>query len=245
MTCEECSTLLTLERVEVQVSQVSSEAEVPDKTVVRKEPKEMVGDEYKDNEKVLFHNMSELVMPNREPKKAECFVTEKQIVIETEEPIKIPLSKILECDLSYDFSMGYKSGTAQLTFRDDLNNKHELSLIMANIGDFRQQLSQHSRPLLVKKIETESMRREANEWSVGLIIATISPFIGWIILPLLLGFSWWQSSLAVIISIAVASVIYYGLKTVMGRGKLAITVGIIALVVFYGITVFVTIMIGR
>ena len=54
MFCIECGSSLTSEQVERQLSQVSTEAEVPDKTVIEKEPREIVEEEYRDNEKVLY-----------------------------------------------------------------------------------------------------------------------------------------------------------------------------------------------
>ena len=102
--------------------------------------------EYKDNEKVLFKAKGKLSLPHKKPEHVDCFVTEGHVVIEAEEPIKIPASRIKECQITID-SLGLSSssppgsfsGTARLWFLDDENKKHELSLEMAasELGYFK------------------------------------------------------------------------------------------------------------
>ena len=46
--------------------------------------------EYKDSEKVLFKTRGKLTLPGKEPEEADYFITKGHVVIETEEPIKIP-----------------------------------------------------------------------------------------------------------------------------------------------------------
>ena len=102
--------------------------------------------EYKDNEKVLFKAKGKLSLPHKKLEDVECFVTEGHVVIEAEEPIKIPASRIKECQITID-SLGLSSsshpgsfsGTARLWFLDDENKKHELSLEMAarELGYFK------------------------------------------------------------------------------------------------------------
>ncbi len=102
--------------------------------------------EYKDNEKVLFKAKGKLSLPHKKPEHVDCFVTEGHVVIEAEEPIKIPASRIKDCQISID-SLGLTSisgpesfsGTTRLRFLDDENKKHELSLEMAarELGYFK------------------------------------------------------------------------------------------------------------
>ncbi len=141
MVCIECGSSLTSEQVERQLSQVSTEAEVPDKTVIEQEPKEKIEGEYQGNEKVLFKTRGKLTLPSKKPEEADCFVTEGYVVIQAEDPIKIPLS----CIQNFEFRYGevYPSGTAILTFLDDLNKKHKLSLEVDAVIDFKVALAKH------------------------------------------------------------------------------------------------------
>ncbi len=99
--------------------------------------------EYKDNEKVIFKAKGKLSLPHKKLEDVECFVTEGHVVIEAEEPIKIPASRIKDCQITVDSldlsSPGSFSGTARLWFLDDENKKHELSLEMAasEVGYFK------------------------------------------------------------------------------------------------------------
>jgi hypothetical protein len=102
--------------------------------------------EYKDNEKVLFKAKGKLSLPHKKPEHVDCFVTEGHVVIEAEEPIKIPASRIKDCQVNID-SLGLSSishpgslsGTVRLWYLDDENKKHELSLEMAasELGYFK------------------------------------------------------------------------------------------------------------
>ena len=99
--------------------------------------------EYKDNEKVLFKAKGKLSLPHKKLEDVECFVTEGHVVIEAEEPIKIPASRIKDCQIIIDAlglsSTGSFSGTARLQYLDDENKKHALSLEMAgrDLGYFK------------------------------------------------------------------------------------------------------------
>ncbi|GAG95007.1 unnamed protein product, partial [marine sediment metagenome] len=132
MTCAECGAFLTSEQVERQLpqvptAQVPTEAEVQGKTVIEKEFKEGIEDEYRDNEKVLYKTRCRLL--GKKPEEADCFVTEGHVVIETNEPVKIPLSRVQKCDIAAQYpSRFFPTGTATLTFLDDLNKKHKLTL---------------------------------------------------------------------------------------------------------------------
>jgi len=98
----------------------------------------MEENEYKDNEKVLYKTRGKLL--GKKPEEADCFVTQSHVVIEAEEPIKIPVSHIQNFEFSYGT---YPSGTATLTFLDDLNKKHKLSLEMDAVADFKGALAKH------------------------------------------------------------------------------------------------------
>jgi hypothetical protein len=94
--------------------------------------------EYKDNEKVLEKTTVKLKLPQKESEDVECFVTRKQVIIEAEEPIKIPVSQIKDCQVVHNYPSNLASydpvqnpplsGTATLTFFDDLNQKRKLTL---------------------------------------------------------------------------------------------------------------------
>ena len=99
----------------------------------------MEENEHIDNEKVLHKTKAKLKLSHGKPEEVDCLVTESQVVIEAEKPIKIPVSRIRECCTSFST---YKylwtarvreplSGTAVLIFLDDTNKKHSLSLEMA------------------------------------------------------------------------------------------------------------------
>lgn len=103
--------------------------------------------EYKDNEKVVYKTRAKLSLPNKKPEEVDCLVTEGHVVIEAEKPIKIPVSHIQDCRImtqmpSASFSRMVQeplSGTATLTFLDDLNKKRKLSLEMhaGDLYDFK------------------------------------------------------------------------------------------------------------
>ena len=98
----------------------------------------MEENEHIDNGKVLHKTKAKLKLSHGKPEEVNCLVTESQVVIEAEKPIKIPMSRIRECCTSFST---YKylwvarvkeplSGTAVLIFLDDTNKKHSLSLEM-------------------------------------------------------------------------------------------------------------------
>ena len=101
--------------------------------------------EYKNNDKVLFKTKAKLSLPHKKPEEVECYVTRDHVVIEAEDPIKIPLSLIKGCDVFKWSPNAYTpsqeppndvSDTVTLTFQDDLNKKLKLSLKMAALDSF-------------------------------------------------------------------------------------------------------------
>lgn len=50
--------------------------------------------EYKDNEKVLYKTKGKLQLPDNKSEDVDCFVTEGHVVIDAEEPIKIPITHV-------------------------------------------------------------------------------------------------------------------------------------------------------
>jgi len=144
--CIECGAPFGLEQVKRELPQVSTEAEAQVKTEVDKASKEKieeapekrVKDEYRDTEKVLYKTKAKISVPNKESEEVECFITESSLVVEAEEPIKIPLSRIKDCDIARTLPLVPVFPpvqeplfcTATLTFLDDLNKEHKLPLEM-------------------------------------------------------------------------------------------------------------------
>jgi hypothetical protein len=95
-------------------------------------------DEYINDEKVLYKTKGKLWLTHKELEEVECFVTEGHVVIESAEPVKIPVPRIKDCSSSFplsDFSYSARNhqpslGTTTLTFFDELNKKRKLSLEM-------------------------------------------------------------------------------------------------------------------
>ena len=90
--------------------------------------------EYKDNEKVLYKTKAKLSLPHKEPEEVNCFVTEGNLVIEAEEPIKIPLLRIRRHQVAYEtYETPPQTATAELlgsmklTYLDELNQKQKVS----------------------------------------------------------------------------------------------------------------------
>lgn len=54
-------------------------------------------DEYKDNEKVLYKTKCKLRFPHQKTEEVDCLITENNIVIEAEEPIKVPSDRVEDC----------------------------------------------------------------------------------------------------------------------------------------------------
>jgi hypothetical protein len=85
--------------------------------------------EYKENEKVVYKTIGKLSLQHKKPEEVGCLVTQEHVVIEAEQPIKIPLSRIKHCDTAMgSISVSYStlpqeplSGTATLTFLDDFD----------------------------------------------------------------------------------------------------------------------------
>jgi len=94
----------------------------------------MEKNEYIDNEKVLYKTRGNLVppyYPRYNPQEFDCLVTEGHVLIEAEEPIKIPLSRIKDCSASEFTALERFSGRATLItapFLDDLNKESKLTL---------------------------------------------------------------------------------------------------------------------
>lgn len=94
----------------------------------------MQENEYRENEKVLYKTRVKLSLQHKEPEEVECFVTEGHVVIEAKEPIKVPLSRIKDCQVSTEWSPVLPTraqqpltGTMTLTFLDDLEKKRKIS----------------------------------------------------------------------------------------------------------------------
>jgi hypothetical protein len=102
----------------------------------------MKQDEYKDGEKVVYKTKARLSLPHKESQEADCFVTENHVVIEADEQIKIPVSRIKDCNIEYaSVSFAYSTppekplpDTVTLTFLDGQNKRHKLSLDMVAGG---------------------------------------------------------------------------------------------------------------
>lgn len=131
--------------------------------------------EYKDNEKVLDEYKVKL---KDKPEEVDCIVTKSHLVIEAEEPIKLPFSHIVDCDVQYSLpSITYKSqpskppsGTATLTYRDELNKKNKLSLEMSagSLHLFRQSIN---------KQKDKYEPKEKYRYFIIAFFATIGPII--------------------------------------------------------------------
>ena len=140
MVCIECGAPLASEQLKTQLSHVSAEVEVQVKSTIEKEPEERIGDEYRDNEKVLYKTRGKLSLSHNKPEEVDCIVTGNHVVIEAGEPLKIPLPRVIGCQVDttipdYSSYRPYSTqtqestpGTATLTFLDDQNSKHELLL---------------------------------------------------------------------------------------------------------------------
>jgi len=96
--------------------------------------------EYIDNERVLYKMRGKSSLYGKE---ADCLVTENHVVIEGEEPTeKIPLSCIKHCRDATDYqSITFYPGSKelmsniQLTFLNDQNQMHKLSLYFKGAGE--------------------------------------------------------------------------------------------------------------
>ena len=84
-------------------------------------------------EKVLFKTRGIVTLSSRELREADYFVTEGNVVIEAEETIKIPLSHIQNLKLSEGGVFLLRS-TVLLTFLDEKNKKHNISLEMDTVA---------------------------------------------------------------------------------------------------------------
>jgi hypothetical protein len=102
---------------------------------LEKAPEDKVEDEYRDNEKVRYKTKVKLSSSSRVSQEDNCFVTENHVLIEDDEPIRIPLSQIKDCRVSID--IGYMvsdplkeepwTGKMELAYLDDLKKKRRMS----------------------------------------------------------------------------------------------------------------------
>jgi uncharacterized RDD family membrane protein YckC len=92
----------------------------------------MEGNEVKDNEKVLCKARSKLSLPHKKHEEADCIVTQNHLVIETEQPTRIPLYRIEDYRIHAHTIEDFSHSTVALRYFDDLNQKQRLSLEMAN-----------------------------------------------------------------------------------------------------------------
>jgi len=91
--------------------------------------------EYRDNEKVLYRTKVKLSIPKKEDEEVDCLVTEGHVFIEAGESIEIPLLRIKDMFVHFNASSYLSVETREhlasgvtLTFLDDSNKKHRLSL---------------------------------------------------------------------------------------------------------------------
>jgi hypothetical protein len=54
----------------------------------------MVENEYKNGEKVLYKTKCKLMLPDKDPEEAECFVSETHLFIDAKEAMKFPIWRI-------------------------------------------------------------------------------------------------------------------------------------------------------
>lgn len=95
---------------------------------------------------VLDKPKGKVTPSDKVPEGANCLLTENELVIETDPPIRIPVARIRDCQVIYehlaapDYVLASKQPTAQplgtlrLKYVDELDQKHRLSLKMAE-GD--------------------------------------------------------------------------------------------------------------
>ena len=113
--------------------------------------------EYRDNEQVLYRTTVKLKLPHKTPEEVNCFVTEDHVLIEAEEPIKIPLSLIQDISVyAYpsDQAQEPSYGTATLTFLDDQNKKRKLSLetTAGSLAYFKETINETIRKQMAKPV---------------------------------------------------------------------------------------------
>ena len=88
-----------------------------------------------DNEKVLYKTWCKLNRGHNKVEKADCLVTQGNVIIETSEPIKIPISHIKDCSIAGEccvplsYIIGGKEpfcSTVTLSFLDDSDKRHQI-----------------------------------------------------------------------------------------------------------------------
>lgn len=93
--------------------------------------------EYRDNEQVLYKITLKLKLQDKEPCDVECLVTRKHLIIDGEEPIKIPRNQVKDLGVPVSslelLSPGQKyqelhTVSATLTYLDNENNKKKIFL---------------------------------------------------------------------------------------------------------------------
>ena len=136
--------------------------------------------QYKNSEKVLE---TYIVKLNDKSEELECIITESHLVIEAEDAIRIPFSRIYDCDIYYPMvsDIGYSSsqpsesllGTATLKYLDEVNKEKKLTLQMSagSLSLFRQtlyrQMDKYEDPV------TEKYRDKKKDSELALVGATI------------------------------------------------------------------------
>jgi len=101
----------------------------------------MMEDNKYNTEKVLYKTKSKIILPDKKTEETDCFITENHVVIESDEPIKIPLSCIETCRITHSVpAVPYSTqvqkpvepmlDTITLIFFDELRKKHKLSIEM-------------------------------------------------------------------------------------------------------------------
>ena len=180
----------------------------------------MEDNEFIDSEKVLYKSRCKLRPPQKEPEEANCVVTEGHVLIEAAEMIKIPLLRIKHCDIplpSTSYSTQTQepsSSTMVLTFLDNQNRKHKLSLEMA-VSDAT--YCEYNLKLAIAEAEArwlESLpieKRYVGFWrrfAAYLLDGIILNIISWILGFVLSFLPYWIGSVIAIVFV-IGSIVYF------------------------------------
>lgn len=192
----------------------------------------MEGNEVKDNEKVLCKARSKLSLPHKKHEEADCIVTQNHLVIEAEQPTRIPLHRIKDYRIQAHTIEDFKHSTVALRYFDDLNQKQRLSLEMAT-GDAASFYHELELAILKAKAQwLESLpieKRYAGLWPRFKAVVADVFFLG--IIDNIIGFLPLQGAGTVIFISIISIIMYYiGFWAWMGAtpGKMIAGVKIVA-----------------
>ncbi len=96
--------------------------------------------EYKNNEIMLYKTKAKLSLPHRKPEEVHCLVTQGHVVIEAEEPLKIPLVRIKDWSVRTEI-VNIRAvtqavpGTVTLRYRDASGHGQTMELEMEAVYD--------------------------------------------------------------------------------------------------------------